>query len=327
MLDVNYRGVEVVLAEQSGDFGEVIAPALMAKGLRDLVVCRDAHALRDTLDARAADVLLCDLDLPGLKFAETVQGIRRNEIGHNPFMHIVATVSESARPLVRAAIGAGIDDLIRKPMPKDRVLGRFEQLVKPRRPFAITESFIGPNRRQAVRPGENVQLVHVPHSLRFKLVERLQRFEVQQRIDSTWREVAERRNKVRPEAIYTLSDRVLAYFRDGGDEEMLKRDLRYLVEKSEELILRCEGTGATHLNALASSMRGVVRGLVMAPEAKRRTHARLMPDLTRAAHKSLARPDDSVETVVEIARVVREWLEAPHDVAAEAQAVALAMAS
>lgn len=313
MLDVSYRGVEVVLAEQSGEFGDVIAPALMAKGVRDLVVCRDAHALHDTLAARSIDVLLCDIELPGLKFPETVQKIRRNEIGQNPFLQIVATMNESARPLVRQAIGAGIDDLIRKPMPKDRVLNRFEQLSKPRRPFAITESFIGPNRRTAMRPGENAQLVHVPHSLRFKLVEKLQRFEVQQRIDRTWREVAERKSRVKPEAIYALSERVIAYFQGKGTEEMLKRDLRYLVEKSEELILRCESTGAEHLNALADSMRGVVRGLVMAPEDKRRTHARLMPDLTRAAQMSLNKPDDSVDTVVEIARVVREWLNGDDD--------------
>src|ERR1700743_3866603 len=112
MQDVSYRGVEVVLAEQSGGFTQVIAPRLIAKGIRDIVVCRGAHALRDTLDARQVDVLLCDLDLPGLKFSETVQSIRRNEIGQNPFIQIVATVNESAKPLVRAAIGAGIDDLI-----------------------------------------------------------------------------------------------------------------------------------------------------------------------------------------------------------------------
>ncbi|HEY1721907.1 MAG TPA: response regulator [Magnetospirillaceae bacterium] len=324
MLDVSYRGVEVVLAEQSGEFGDLIAPALMAKGIRDLVVCRDAHALHDTIDARQVDVILCDIELPGLKFRDTVQRIRRNEIGQNPFVQIVATMNESARPLVRQAIGAGIDDLIRKPMPMDRVLNRFEQLTKPRRPFAITESFIGPNRRQGMRPGENVQLVQVPHSLRHKLVEQLQRFEVQQRIDRSWREVAERKSRVKPEAIYALSDRVIAFFHGKGSEETLKRDLRYLVEKSEELILRCEGIGAHHLNELATSMRGVVRGLVMAPENKRRTHARLMPDLTRAAHLSLAKPDDAIETVVEIARAVRDWLDGADTL--DESAIAMAMA-
>jgi DNA-binding response OmpR family regulator len=321
MSKVDYKGVEVVLAEQSGEFGDVVAPALMSRGLRDLVICRDAKALRDTMGARTVDVLLCDLELPNLQFSETIQSIRRNELGHNPFVQIIATVNESAKPLVRAAIGAGIDDLIRKPMPADKVMARFEMLVKPRRPFAVTESFIGPNRRQGLRPGENTILVHVPHCLRSKLIDRLQRFEVQQRIDSTWREIEERKTRVKPEAIYTLSDRVIAFFQGKGTEEMLRRDLRYLVEKSEELILRCEGSGEVHLSELASSMRGVVRGLVMAPHARRRTHARLMPDLSRAAHQSLAKPGDSVGTVREIAQVVREWLDSSIE---EAPAIALA---
>jgi CheY-like chemotaxis protein len=326
MFDGSYRGVEVVLAEQSGEFSDIIAPALKARGIRELTVCRDAHALRETLDARSVDVLLCDIELPGLKFSETMQRVRRYELGHNPFMQIVATMNESARSLVQAAIGGGIDDLIRKPMPKDRVLHRFDQLTRDRRPFAITESFIGPNRRHMVRPGENVQMVHVPNSLRFKLVDKLPRFEIQRRIDSTWREVAERRSRVRPEAIFALSDRVLASLEKGGDESALKRDLRYLVEKSEELILKCESLGAVHISDLANSMRGVVRGLVIAPQHKRRTHARLMPDLTRAAQLSIARPDDDADTVTEIARVVRDWLDDADEDEGDIAGTVLAMA-
>ena len=91
----------------------------------------------------------------------------------------------------------------------------------------------------------------MPHCLRSKLIDRLQRFEVQQRIDSTWREIEDRKTRVKPEAIYTLSDRVIAFFQGKGTEETLRRDLRYLVEKSEELILRCEGSGEGHLSELA----------------------------------------------------------------------------
>ena len=97
MSKVDYKEVEVVLAEQSGEFGDVVAPALMSRGLRDLVICRDAKALRDTMGARTVDVLLCDLELPNLQFSETIQSIRRNELGHNPFVQVIATVDELRR--------------------------------------------------------------------------------------------------------------------------------------------------------------------------------------------------------------------------------------
>ncbi len=309
MSSIWYHGVEVVLAEHSGGFGEVLAPALMARGVREVVVCHDAHAMCDILERRPIDVLMCDLELPGLNFAKTIQSIRHNEIGHNPFLQVVATMNESARPMVRAAIEAGVDDVIRKPMPVDRVVNRFEQLLKPRRPFAVTESFIGPNRRQAQRPGENAYLVVAPNTLRLKIFEKLVGSDVQDRINRSWGEISERRIRVRPGAILDLSERVLAFFNGEGSEEALHRDLSYLVQKGEELIARCEGTGEIHLNELADSMRGVVQGLTVAPYGKRRTHARLMPDLSRAAHKSLNRPQASIDTVREIARVVRDWLD------------------
>jgi two-component system, chemotaxis family, chemotaxis protein CheY len=310
MSSIGYRGVEIVLAEQSGGFAEVLAPALMAKGVRELVVCHDAHAMCEILATRAVDVIMCDLELPGMNFAKTVQGIRHNEIGNNPFVQIVATMNESARPMVRAAIEAGVDDVIRKPMPADKVVSRVEQLVKPRRPFAITESFIGPNRRQRQRAAENVYLMSVPNTLRFKVLEKLPANEVQDRVFRTWLEVVDRKGRVRPEAILKLADRVLAFFNGEIADESVHRDLRYLVSKGEELIARCEGAGHIHLNALADSMRGVVEGLTAAPHHRRRTHVRLMPDLSRAAHKSLTRPQTSVGTVHEIAQAVREWLDA-----------------
>lgn len=323
MSTIAYRGIEVVLAEPGGGLGEALAPALRSRGIRQLVVCRDAHAMREILESRPVDVLLCDLDLPGMHFGKTVQGIRRNEIGQNPFVQIVATINQSAGPMVRAAIEAGVDDVISKPMPTDRAVSRFEQLMKPRRPFAVTKSFIGPNRRQAPRPGENAYLVSVPNTLRAKVLEKLVATEVQERIERSWREINERRTRVRPGAILDLAERVQASLDGRGSEEELRRDLRYLAQKGAELIARCEGTGEVHLGELADAMRGVVDGLSMAPQAKRRTHARLMPDLSRAAHKSLSGPQTSADAVREIARVVREWL----DEGAVADAPLIALAS
>jgi len=309
MATTSYKTIDMVLAEPRPEVGDVISAALIPRGLRDLVICRDAKALEDTLDSRSVDILLCDVELSGISFRETMQRIRHHEIGVNPFVQIVATVGETGKQHVKELIGAGVDDLIRRPMEPDKIVARFESLVRPRRPFAITESFIGPNRRQKPRPGDAACLMHVPHCLRSKLVEELPRYEIQQRIDRTWREISERKSRTKPEAINVLSDRILAFYAGKGSEQELMRDLRYLVEKSEDLILRCEASGERHLNELASSMRGVTRRIVTARGAGDKKTVKLMPDLSKAAHKSMAAPNDSVETVREIAKVVREFLD------------------
>jgi CheY-like chemotaxis protein len=309
MATTSYRTVDMVLAEPRPEVGDVISAALEPRGLRDLVVCRDAQSLVDTLDSRSVDILLCDVELAGISFRETMQRIRHHQVGINPFLQIVATVGEAGKQLVKELIGAGVDDVIRRPMEADRIVGRFDALVRPRRPFAITESFIGPNRRQKPRQGDAACLMHVPHSLRCKLVEELPRYEIQQRIDRTWREISDRKSRAKPEAINVLSDRILAFYAGKGSEQELMRDLRYLVEKSEDLILRCEASGEHHLNELASSMRGVTRRIVTARGAGDKKTIKLMPDLSLAAHKSMAAPGESIETVREIAKVVRDYLE------------------
>jgi DNA-binding response OmpR family regulator len=309
MVTASYKGVEVVLAEPHVGIGEAVSKSLIRRGARDVVICRDVKALIDTLELRSVDILLCDVALNGIRFRETMQRIRRREVGMNPFVQIIATIGESGRKQAREVIGSGVDDVIRQPMPPDKILARFEQLVRPRRPFAVTESYIGPNRRKKQRPGDAMILVHVPNTLRLKLIDQLPRYTIQERIQGTSREISERSERTRPQAIGALSDRILAFYAGKGSEEELMRDIRYLLEKSEELIQRCEASGAAHIQELAASMRGVTRRIVTARKKGDKKTIKLMPNLSRAAHKSMATPDEAVGTVREIAKVVRDFLE------------------
>ena len=58
-----------------------------------------------------------------------------------------------------------------------------------------------------------------------------------------------------------------------------------------------------------ASMRGVTRRIVTARESGNGKTVKLMPPLSTAARKSIAKPDEAVDTVRDIAKVVREFLE------------------
>lgn len=303
-----YQNVRVVLAEPQAEMGNAIHAALFPHGLREFTVCRDADGLRAALDTVLVDVLLCDIDLPGLRFRDTMQRIRHYEFGRNPFLHIVALVSLSGRDQVQRLIGAGVDDLIRKPMPASRIAARFEVLTRPRKPFVVAEEYIGPNRRKALRRGDGFSFVDVPSSLRSKAIDSMHATQIQKAIDRSWRDVSERQAGFRQNAINTLTERIIAFFSGRGTEDELRRDLAYLVDKAEALIARHRDSDSTHVADIAACMMGVARRIVINPAVAKWTDIRLMPHLSDATRLSAMSPDEAVETVREITALIRDYL-------------------
>jgi CheY-like chemotaxis protein len=309
----NYAAVRVVLAEPTSDMGGVVSSALFPRGLREFAVCRDAESLRDALEEETADVLMCDIDLAGLKFRETMQRIRHNEIGSNPFLHIVAMASLSGRDQVQRLIGAGVDDLIRKPMTPARIISRFEAMTRPRKPFVVAEEYVGPNRRKALRRGDGYGFINVPNSLRSK-IDNTHPSQIRYAIDRAWRDVADRQGGFKQEAISTLTARIMSFYDArgaagvDGDEEILRRDLGYLVAKTERIIDRHRNASTAHVAEIAACMTGVARRIIESPTAPRVTDVQLMPHLSRATRKSALSPEEAVETVREISGLIRDYL-------------------
>ncbi len=305
----NYSAVRVVLAEPKSEMGNIINAVLFPRGLREFTVCRDADGLFQALDAHSVDVLLCDIDLPGLDFRDTMQRIRHRELGINPFLHIVAMVGLTGRDQIRRLIGAGVDDLIRKPMTIARMASRFDNLVRPRKPFVVAEEYVGPNRRKALRRGDDYGFVAVPNSLRSKAIDNMPPSQVRRAIDRTWKEVVERQGVFKHDAIKTLTDRIVSYYDSGGSDTVeLRRDLGYLVEKTQVIIERHRRADTAHVAEIAACMTGVARRILQWPAAPRQSDVRLMPHLSEATRKSAGSPDEAVETVREISMLIRDYL-------------------
>ena len=308
MAPQSYAGVRVVLAEPTAEMGAIINTALFPRGLRAFATCRDADGLCTALEEEPADVLMCDIDLAGLDFRTTMQRIRHKEIGANPFLHIVAMVSLSGRDQIQRLIGAGVDDLIRKPMTPVRLASRFDAMVRPRKPFVVAEEYVGPNRRKALRRGDGYRFIDVPNSLRSKTVDHVHASQIQRAVVYAWREVVERQAGFKQEAINTLTARILSHYDVGGSEENLRRDLGYLVAKAETIIERHRDSDTAHVAEIAACMVGVARRILQSPTSPRRKDLRLMPHLSTAARKSAVAPDEAIDTVVEITLLIRNYL-------------------
>jgi CheY-like chemotaxis protein len=308
MASPTYEHVNLVLAEPVAEMTAPLRSAMVERGLRHVTICRDAGHLANALEHRSVDVLLCDIDLAGLKFRETMQRIRRNELGRNPFLQIVAMMGDTGRHHIQHLIGAGVDDLIRKPIPANRLASRLQALTRQRKPFVIAESYIGPNRRKGQRVTEGYSLLPVPNSLRSKVVDGLHPTQVQETIDRGWRLVTEAQSRTRRNAITSLTRRILNFYDGKGSPEELRRDLSYLVSKAEELIDRHRRTDTQHVAEIAACMGAVALRMMESPTAPKPKDVKLIPHLSIATRMSAVSPKESIATVREIVALIREYL-------------------
>jgi DNA-binding response OmpR family regulator len=161
----------MVLGEPDPLLSRNISDALGARGLKDLAICRDADQLKQAM-VPMVDVVMCDVDLPGIDFCETAQDIRKNRNGSNPFTVLIATARPSAQADVNKVIKSGIDDFLVKPMTADLVMRRVGAFAEGRKPFVVTDSYIGPSRRTKRREdGSDDDLIQVPNTLRSRVVD------------------------------------------------------------------------------------------------------------------------------------------------------------
>jgi len=189
-----------------------------------------------------------------------------------------------------------------------RVTGRFDNLIRPRKPFVVVDSYVGPNRRKTPRVGDGINLVAVPNSLRSKSIENLHPTRVRDAIDRAWNDVEERMSRTRRDAIGTLTKRVLSFYDGRGSPDELRRDLRYLVQQGEELVVRHRGGDTVHIAEIAACMTVVARRIMQSPMEPHSKDIRLIPHLAGATRMSVRAPTESVETVGEIVDMIRDYL-------------------
>src|SRR5579871_3730200 len=109
----------MVVAEQDTVFAGNILDALHTRGIREPAICRSAEALANAISA-SPDLVLCDVDLPGLDFCTMAQEIRQGRASRNPFAVLIATARPSTGTDLARVMRSGIDYIVLKPMTADQ---------------------------------------------------------------------------------------------------------------------------------------------------------------------------------------------------------------
>ena len=312
MATFTYRDVHMVLGEPDAIFSGNIIDALKPRGIRDPAVCRSAESLKGAL-ANHVDLLLCDVDLPGLDFCGLAQDIRHARLGVNPFTVLIATARPSTSTDLGKVFASGIDYIVLKPMTADLVVRRVDGFTRGRKPFVVTEDFIGPSRRTKRRnDGSDDDLTPVPNTLRVKVLHNDRVALMPKLMEIGYQRLGKKKEETQVKSIARLTQRLYKlheqppYLDNMGE---WRRVLLLLAEKSDLVVNAHKGVATTdHAAEIAARIALLSRRWADSKTRPPDIEVMLIAQLSDALAGAFAKAEDVPEIARQIAAVVDNFL-------------------
>jgi DNA-binding response OmpR family regulator len=174
LADFDFSKSGVVLIDQQLNVRRLMWSALKQIGFEDVRDCNTLEEALEFLAVSTPDLLIVDLDIDHKEVCARISDIRNQVIGHNPFVVIIATTWNPSEDAIRRVLNAGADDIVNKPISMQLLLNRVSNLIRNRKDFIVTTSYVGPDRRSRDRvraeesEGVAIETMPVPNSLRHK---------------------------------------------------------------------------------------------------------------------------------------------------------------
>jgi len=260
MAKSDYLHVRAALVEDNQHLRGDLRAALNAKGIHSPIICRDVDSFVQAAGNEMLDIVVCDSNTLGGELTTALQRLRRNDLGGNPFTIVLATVHDASMNSIRAVLDAGVDDLLLKPVAINRILDRIDTLVWDRKPFVVTNGYVGPTRRGAQRPTDKDEVeIDAPNTLRGKVVEKMDEQEIELMVHQAVNTLEEKIELHPLLGIDRLIARTLACRNGAGNAEALKQDFGQLMALGLDLANRYRGTPYAHIGELAVALANLAR--------------------------------------------------------------------
>lgn len=146
------EGVRALILDDNAHMRGVLRAILVSFGLRRIDEAADCDAAIGLVSAGEIDIAFVDFKLEGLDGMAFCREIRRSPNSPNPFLPIIMVTAYSERSRVLAAVNAGIDEFLVKPIRAVDVANRMNAIIERRRSFIDVPAYFGPDRRRRTDP-------------------------------------------------------------------------------------------------------------------------------------------------------------------------------
>ena len=110
-----------------------------------------AAAAIERLKTNPPDILFTDWQMPGESGLDLVRAIRENPDAPDPLLPVILLTANGDADNVMSALNAGASDFLVKPISVSRIVERVTNAVTRQRPFILSPSYKGPDRRNAAK--------------------------------------------------------------------------------------------------------------------------------------------------------------------------------
>jgi len=263
------------------------------------------HDIQNALRTRPPELLITDGDLPDGDVCDLIADIRNNRIGTNPFLSIIVTTWQPSEILVRRVVECGADDLLVQPASRKTLRSRINALTFNRKPFVVTATYIGPNRRAgAERHDSDVSLLNVPNTLLQKATGDADPAALQRAVDAAIATVNIDKLIRNAAHIKFLADEIHdAYQIRKIDGELLEMT-QALISTTQDAFLRLQSTRFAPVTRLCQALISIASRMESSIAAPDPRDVKLLPQIALSINLALQDIDNSAAAASKISAVV-----------------------
>ncbi|MGZ0189005.1 MAG: response regulator, partial [Alphaproteobacteria bacterium] len=134
-------------------------------GAQNVIWRRTYQGVEEALEEGGIDIALLDASLPGGNAIDLARRVRFGELGGDPFVPIIITTWRAEQSVIDAALNAGADDVLLKPLSSLTIAKRIHRIGDQRKPFVAITGYVGPIRAGAAATDQNAETFHPPNTL------------------------------------------------------------------------------------------------------------------------------------------------------------------
>lgn len=287
--DFTLSRINLLFAVRNEDVRRALKGGLRRRGFNAIHDFGTATSIREALCAEFPDLLICDQDLPDGDICDMVRHLRHQDLGHNPFTLVIVLLTDPSAARIRRAIDSGTDDIIAAPTSIDTLSQRFLKLVERRKPFVVTNDYVGPTRRKKARPGaEEVPLIRVPNSAKLKLEGECSQATIQKLVEKASGMVTERKLEREAVQVSYRVDRVMEQHRKGRSAIEMRPHLERLAELARDIERRVKGARRAEVADMCRTLLQVAVSLLGDLDRPDLKSVELLPPVAAALEAAFA---------------------------------------
>ncbi len=264
--------VTVLLFNPVAQMRATLRDAMLVQGFRNIIDYGDLERTRAAIIERSPDLILLDLDRERVEVCKLVREIRHSNLCADPFVVIIALSWNPSIEAVNNSLEAGVDDIIMMPISIKLISDRIDVLIRNRKDFVVTSTYVGPDRRGPAhtRPDAlGLGTIRVPNNLRFKATGDVQAAASDDAVVAVKAEINNHRLNRYAQRIVWLADETLKLKALGREVPAASgKRLDEIASLVDSLALELESLGQVELLEICDSMVRVVENIRGTPTTR-----------------------------------------------------------